>query len=159
MAIFSPTIDYFLPVIGEPHYGFAVYLTQAESWIVIVWMGVGSGFIGVISYYYLVQKMGAEKALTSNYLVPVIGSLIGLFYFGEWHIYTVYDYIFQIGGTLIVVFGLVLCSMDGLKKRKEPRKPKVSKLTSKVAYASLPTTSDTESGIDFTNFPSRASNY
>jgi drug/metabolite transporter (DMT)-like permease len=123
MALFSPTIDYFLPIIGKPHYGFESYLTLPQTWGDILWMAIGSGIVGVISQYYVVQQLGSEKALTSNYLVPVIGSLIGLFYYGEWKRYHYYDYIIQFGGTLVVVIGLLLCSIEGLlKKLKEDRR-------------------------------------
>jgi drug/metabolite transporter (DMT)-like permease len=139
MAIFSPTVDYFLPIIGKPHFGFYPNLELLETWIVILWMGIGSGFIGVISYYYIVQKMGSEKALTSNYMVPVIGNIIGLLYYSEYKNYRYYDYIIQFGGTVVVVIGLILCTMDGLKKRRERRSPHKKSRFSKLKnpYKSL----------------------
>jgi len=99
--------------------------------------------------------MGAEKTLTTNFLVPVIGNIIGLVYDNEWTIYNAYDYIFQFGGAVVVVIGLILVTMDGLKKRKERRvvKHRINNNDplNNDSYRA-PTTSDTESGWDIASF-------
>jgi len=114
--VLSLTVDFFVPVQGRiTYYGFFAHFND-DTWGVIVWMGVGSGFIGILAYYYLLISVGPEKALTSNYLVPVVGNLIAA-YTGEWSDFQLFDYLIQIGGSLIVIVGLVLCSVDGLKKQ------------------------------------------
>jgi len=86
--------------------------------------------------------------------VPVLGNIIGLVYLGEYKIYNAYDYVFQFGGAIIVVLGLVLVSMDGLKRRKEPRVRKVpdTGINTDGSFRGPPTTSDTESGWDIASF-------
>jgi len=157
MFIFMVTIDYFMPFTGKSHFGFYEELTQIRSWISIIWMTFGPAYINIIAFYFLVQKMGAEKTLTTNFLVPVLGNIIGLVYDNEWRIYNAYDYIFQFGGALVVIIGLVLCTMDGLKRRKERRnKPKhhINETATNSDAGSFrgPTTSDTESGWDIASF-------
>jgi len=118
-------------------------------------MGVGPAYINVIAYYYLVQKMGAEKPLTTNFLVPVLGNIIGLVYDSEWKTYGAFDYIFQFGGSIIVVLGLVLCTMDGLKKRKEPRlgKHHIDESGSLTDSSfSAPSSSDNDSNWELASF-------
>jgi len=156
MFIFMVTIDYYMPFIGKPQFAFYTELTTSRAWITIMWMSVGPAYINVIAYYFLVQKMGAEKTLTTNFLVPVLGNIIGLVYDNEWRIYTAYDYVFQFGGAVVVVIGLILCSADGLKKRKERRVVKHhindAAVTSDNSFRGAPTTSDTESGWDIASF-------
>jgi len=151
---FMLVTDYFIPFVGKPHWQFYEELQYGSSWATIMWMGIGPAYINVMSYYYLVQKMGAEKTLTTNYLVPVLGNIIGLVYLGEYKIYNAYDYVFQFGGAVVVVLGLILVTMDGLKKRKEPRVrhhiPDTG-VNSDSSYRG-PTTSDTESGWDIASF-------
>jgi drug/metabolite transporter (DMT)-like permease len=122
MAVFAGTVDYYIPFTGKPHFGFIDQFTKLETWLVTLWMGIGSGYIGVISYYHLLKTMGAERALTSNYMVPVIGGIIGLYDPGTRQSYVYYDYIIQFGGTVIVVLGLVIASIDGLKQARRRRK-------------------------------------
>jgi len=86
--------------------------------------------------------------------VPVLGNIIGLVYLGEYKIYNAYDYVFQFGGAVIVVLGLVLVTMDGLKRRKEPRvrhHVPDNTVNSDGSFRG-PTTSDTESGWDIASF-------
>lgn len=126
-----------------------------------MWMSIIPAYIMIMAYYFLVQKMGAEKCLTTNYLVPVLGNIIGLVYDQEWRKYAAYDYIFQFGGAIIVIIGLVLVSADGLKRRKEPRKPKAYINTinddgnasdNSNSFKSGASTTDTESGWDIASF-------
>jgi len=83
--------------------------------------------------------------------VPVLGNIIGLVYDNEWRIYNAYDYVFQFGGAVIVVIGLVLCTMDGLKKRKERRVVR-HHINDPAGDKGIPSTSDTESGWDIASF-------
>jgi len=156
MFVFMVTIDFYMPYSGKPRFGFYTQFTEVRSWITIIWMSIGPAYLNVVCYYYLVQKMGAEKTLTTNFLVPVLGNIIGLVYDNEWTIYNAYDYIFQFGGAVVVVLGLILCTMDGLKKRKERRVVKHyinnnDPINSDSSYRG-PTTSDTESGWDIASF-------
>jgi len=151
---FMLVTDYFIPFVGKKHWEFYDQLQYSRSWSSIMWMGIGPAYINIITYYYLVQKMGAEKSLTTNFLVPVLGNIIGLVYLEEYKIYNAYDYVFQFGGAIIVILGLILVTMDGLKRRKEPRVRKNivdTGVNSDSSYRG-PTTSDTESGWDIASF-------
>jgi len=103
MVILVLTLDYFIPYVGAPHWGYGVQFLYFRSWVTIMWMSIIPAYIMIMAYYFLVQKMGAEKCLTTNYLVPVLGNIIGLVYDQEWRKYAAYDYIFQFGGAIIVI--------------------------------------------------------
>jgi len=73
MLVFMVTVDYFIPFIGAPRFGFYSELTQVRSWITIIWMSVGPAYINVVAYYFLVQKMGAEKNVNYQFSCARIG--------------------------------------------------------------------------------------
>lgn len=75
---------------------------------------IGLGFLGTgfafISYYYLVQKLGAVKAATSTYLPPIVALIIGSF-IGEEIFF--WDY----AGALLIIVGVVLLNLSKSQNR------------------------------------------
>lgn len=123
-TIFAVTLDNFAPIVGSPHFE-SLGETIKSAYGDILWMGIGSGVFGVLSFYYLIQAIGPEKALAANFLVPVVGDSIAIVKLQLWNKYTAIDFALQIGGTLLVIYGMVLLAFDKLRKLVAKKKPRV----------------------------------
>jgi drug/metabolite transporter (DMT)-like permease len=161
MFIFMVTIDYQMPYNGKPHFGYYEKFTELRGWLMLLWLSLGPAFVNVIAYYYLIQKMGAEKTLTTNFLIPVLGNIVPLIINNpniEQKNYNVYDYVILFGGMVIILVGVVFLWMDGLKRRKDRRIVKHHIIdpalgdNNNLNASKAPTTSDTESGWDIASF-------
>jgi len=105
----SLIVDFnFPPEPFQPHYKFFAEMTSWKPFAGLLWMGILSGVIGVINVYFLIDKIGATMSQTTNYLIPAVGLIEGIFVASQW---ANHSWIFkgvQLLGTALVVIGLIL---------------------------------------------------
>ncbi|MEM5582994.1 MULTISPECIES: DMT family transporter [unclassified Roseibium] len=51
--------------------------------VAVIYLGVGSTGLAAIIYFYLVPRIGAGRMQQVNYVVPVLGTLLGIAFLGE----------------------------------------------------------------------------
>ncbi|MGH2449325.1 MAG: DMT family transporter [Chloroflexota bacterium] len=76
----------------------------------VVWLGVLGSSLGYLLYYFIIQSWGAGRGTLVAYMLPIVGLALGAVVLGEpleWHI---------VGGSALVVLGVVLASMVGRGK-------------------------------------------
>ncbi|MEM7331051.1 MAG: DMT family transporter [Chloroflexota bacterium] len=52
-------------------------------WLYMLFLGIGVTMLATLVYFYLIETMGAGKASTTIYLIPVSGIILGVFVLGE----------------------------------------------------------------------------
>ena len=57
--------------------------TQMETWYSVILLGVFASGVVYLLYLTLVRQEGASFTALSNYLVPVVGTLLGVFFLNE----------------------------------------------------------------------------
>lgn len=92
---------------------------SVNSWLQVIVLGLFCTAIASIMYFRLIANVGAEKAITVAYLVPVFGVMWGMIFLQE-----TFTLVMAIGATL-VLFGVALST--GVVK--VPRKTKATTQT------------------------------
>lgn len=52
-------------------------------WMYMLFLGIGVTFLATMTYFYLIERMGATNASTTVYLIPVSGVITGAIVLGE----------------------------------------------------------------------------
>ncbi len=58
-------------------------LPKMNSFIAMIYLGIFPTAIATLFYFYLVPRIGASRMSQINFLVPVVGAFIGVFFLGE----------------------------------------------------------------------------
>ena len=64
-------------------FNYSALPTQIESWYSVITLGVFASGIVYLLYLTLVRREGASFTALSNYLVPVVGTLLGVMFLNE----------------------------------------------------------------------------
>ena len=54
-----------------------------DIWLYLIFLGVGVTGLATITYFYLIEELGAGTASTTVYLIPVVGVILGNLILGE----------------------------------------------------------------------------
>ena len=86
-----------------------------DMWRNLFLLGVGVTGLATITYFFLIEELGASTASTTIYLIPVAGVLLGNLILGE-----------QITPSMIVALGLILLGIFIVNRgRREPARQSV----------------------------------
>ncbi len=58
------------------------------SSLAVVYLGLGPTALAALIYFYLIPRIGAARLSQVNYVVPVVGTLLGIFFLGEHPVWT-----------------------------------------------------------------------
>ena len=85
-----------------------VFPHRALTWFALVWMGLFGSCAAFLIYFHLLNKWGAVRTSFVNYLVPLVGLLLGVVVRGEqldWHL---------IVGALLILAGIAAVNYKSL---------------------------------------------
>ncbi len=56
---------------------------QPVTWVALVWLGVLGSCSAYLLYFYLINSIGATRTSAVNYLLPLVGLMLGVSFLGE----------------------------------------------------------------------------
>ncbi len=56
---------------------------QSITWAALIWLGVLGSCSAYLLYFYLINSIGATRTSAVNYLLPVVGLILGVLFLGE----------------------------------------------------------------------------
>jgi drug/metabolite transporter (DMT)-like permease len=77
-----------------------VWPSLGLTWLALAWLGLLGTCLAYILFFSLIQNIGATRASTVTYVIPVVGVILGVIFLREqldWHL---------VGGTLLVIAGV-----------------------------------------------------
>jgi len=77
-----------------------------QSVLAILWLGIASGFVLQICLFYLITRRGASLAALTQDLVPIVGLIVGVAFYGEWSGATFDLIVLDIIGLILVVLAI-----------------------------------------------------
>lgn len=87
---------------------------SVRSLVAVVYLGIGPTALAALIYFYLIPRIGAARLQQVNYLVPVLGSLLGMVFLNE---KSGLNTLFAI---ILIVFAVYLVSANQPFKRRSP---------------------------------------
>jgi drug/metabolite transporter (DMT)-like permease len=72
------------------------------SWIVVLVMGLVLTFTGVMTFYSLLNSVGATRTMMVSYTYPLVGVLLGIIFLGE------VPTLNLVGGGLLIILGIII---------------------------------------------------
>lgn len=79
--------------------------TLPMTWIALVWLGLLGSCLAYLLYFYLINAVGATRAVVVTYIFPVIGLVLGIIFLNEsldWRL---------VVGSLLVVAGIAVINV------------------------------------------------
>jgi drug/metabolite transporter (DMT)-like permease len=93
--------------------------TQPLTWLALVWLGLLGSAFSLLIWFSLINTVGPTKTSMSNYLLPLVGVILGMIFLNER-----LDWRILVGGALVILAVVIVNSLDrkdnGVQKTFSP---------------------------------------
>lgn len=82
-----------------------------QTWWLLIFLGIGVTGLATITYFYLIEQLGAGATSMTIYIIPIAGVITGILVLGE-------EFRWQMGVALALILGgIAITNMEGILLR------------------------------------------
>lgn len=85
---------------------------SAQTWWLLVFLGIGVTGLATVTYFYLIEELGAGTAAMTIYIIPIAGVITGIIVLGE-------QFRWQMAVALVLILGGI--TITNLGKESAPK--------------------------------------
>ncbi|MFK7802303.1 MAG: DMT family transporter [Anaerolineae bacterium] len=90
---------------------------SVQTWWLLIFLGIGVTGLATVTYFYLIEELGAGAASMTIYIIPIAGVITGILVLNE-------EFRWQMGVALVLILGgIAITNMEGLMLRVKRKVP------------------------------------